>query len=205
MTRTDKFCVATITVVAVFCTPALHAQVSSGVSSIGRSAARAIATRSTTSAARAASALSSLGSGSSVTASRVTSVMGYLWAGEGTPVSNASVQLRNLVTGQVEQVSSTLQNGAFAFNNVPGGTYAIEMMTEAAGRVVAVGQAFSVAPGETVATFVRLGSKVALLIPDLASSAATAVVSNATNAVASGVVASLPAVIPPAQPASPLQ
>ncbi len=131
--------------------------------------------------------------------------MGYLWAGEGTPVSNASVQLRNLVTGQVEQVSSTLQNGAFAFNNVPGGTYAIEMMTEAAGRVVAVGQAFSVAPGETVATFVRLGSKVALLIPDLASSAATAVVSNATNAVASGVVASLPAVIPPAQPASPLQ
>lgn len=193
-----------VALAVVLATPTAYAQVGTGVSSAGRAAARTIATRTTTSAARAASALSSLGSGSSVTGTRVTSVMGYLWAGEGTPVSNATVQLRNIVTGQIEQVSSTLQNGAFAFQNVTSGTYAIEYVTDTAGRVLAVGQAFSVAPGETVATFVRLGGKLALLVPDLASSAAQAVVTNATQAVASGIV-SIAGTAAPEQPASPLQ
>lgn len=204
MTRTDKRAVAFAIAAALVSASALHAQVGQGTTAAGRAAARAIAARTTTSAARAASALSSLGSGTSVSASRVTSVMGYLWAGEGTPVSNATVQLRNIVTGQIEQVSSTLQNGAFAFQNVTSGTYAIEYVTESAGRVLAVGQAFSVAPGETVATFVRLGGKLALLVPDLASNAAQAVVANATNAVASGVV-SVAGTAAPEQPASPLQ
>ena len=189
---------------AMLSTPIVHAQVGQGTTAAGRAAARAIATRTTTSAARAASALTQLGSGTSVASTRVTAVMGYLWAGEGTPVQNATVQLRNIVTGQIEQVSSTLQNGAFAFNNVASGTYAIEYVTESAGRVLAVGQAFSVAPGETVATFVRLGGKLALLVPDLASNAAQAVVTQATQAVASGVV-SVAGTAAPEQPASPLQ
>jgi len=201
MTVADKRVVALALVVACGSASAIHAQTGQAA---GRAAARAIAARSTTSAARTASALSSLGSGSSVTASRVTSVMGYLWAGEGTPVSNATVQLRNIVTGQIEQVSSTLENGAFAFNNVSSGTYAIEYVTETAGRVVAVGQAFSVAPGETVATFVRLGSKLVALVPELATNAAQAVVQNATNAVASGIV-SVAGTAAPEQPASSLQ
>lgn len=187
MTLADKLKAATVAALLVIAAPALHAQV--GVSQTGRAAARAIAARSTTSAARAASALQALGSGSSVTASRVTSVMGYLWAGEGTPISNATVQLRNLVTGQIEQVSTTLQNGAFAFNNVQGGTYTIEYVTENAGRLIAVGQAFSVAPGETVATFVRLGSKLVAIVPDLASNAAQAAVSTAASAGIAGTVA----------------
>lgn len=199
MTRADIRLVA-IVAIPLLAAPALDAQVSVA----GRAAARTIATRTTTSAARAASALSSLGSGSSVTSTRLTSVMGYLWAGEGTPVSNATVQLRNVVTGQIEQVSSTLQNGAFAFQNVSSGTYAIEYVTESAGRVLAVGQAFSVAPGETVATFVRLGSKLAMLVPDLAGNAAQAVVSNAAQAVASGIV-SVAGTAAPEQPASPLR
>ena len=203
MTLTDKRMVV-VALAVVLATPTAYAQVGTGVTAAGRAAARTIATRTTTSAARAASALSSLGSGSSVTGSRVTSVMGYLWAGEGTPVSNVTVQLRNIVTGQIEQVSSTLQNGAFAFQNVTSGTYAIEYVTDTAGRVLAVGQAFSVAPGETVATFVRLGGKLALLVPDLASSAAQAVVTNATQAVASGIV-SIAGTAAPEQPASPLQ
>lgn len=177
-------------------TPALHAQIQGG-GAASRSAARAIAARSTTSAARTASALSSLGSGSSVASSRATSVMGYLWAGEGTPITRATVQLRNIVTGQIEQVSTTLQNGAFAFNNVQGGTYAIEYVSEAGGQLVAVGQAFSVAPGETVATFVRLGSRLAMIVPDLASNAAQAAVSTAASAGIAGTVA-------PERPASPL-
>jgi len=177
--------------------PIAHAQVP-GASTAGRAAARSIAMRSTTSAARAARALSSLGAGTSVSGTRVTSVMGYLWAGEGTPVSNATVQLRDIVTGQIEQVSTTLQNGAFAFNSVEGGTYAIEYVTQTGGRVIAVGQAFSVAPGETVATFVRLGSKLIAIVPDLASNVAQAAVSTAASAGIVGTVA-------PEQPASPLR
>jgi len=197
MTLTDK--TRAVAVAAVVASASiLHAQVPVGLSSVGRSAARSIAARSTTSAARAAHALTSLGSGSSVTSSRLTSVMGYLWAGEGTPISNATIQLRNIVTGQVEQVSTTLQNGAFAFNNVEGGTYAIEYVSDSAGRVIAVGQAFSVAPGETVATFVRLGSKLVAIVPDLASNAAQAAVSTAASAGIAGTVA-------PEQPASALK
>ena len=176
--------------------PVIHAQVA-GVSPASRAAARAIAARSTTSAARTASALTSLGSGTS--GSRVTSVVGYLWAGEGAPISNATVQLRNVVTGQVEQVASTLENGAFAFNNVEGGKYVIEYASESTGRMVALGQAFSVAPGETVATFVRLGSELAGTLAGtastLASNVAQAVVSTAASAGIVGTVA-------PEQPAS---
>lgn len=195
MTRTDMPRVVLLIAILVIVPPVLHAQTQGA---IGRSTARAIAARSTTSAARTASSLSSLGSGSSVASSRATSVMGYLWAGEGTPISDATVQLRNIVTGQIEQVSTTLNNGAFAFNNVQGGTYAIEYVTESAGRVVAVGQAFSVAPGETVATFVRLGSRLVAIVPDLASNAAQAAVSTAASAGIAGTIA-------PDQPASALK
>lgn len=167
-----------------------------GLSATGRAAARSVAVRSTTSAARAARALTSLGSGSSVAGARATSVMGYLWAGEGTPISNATVQLRNIVNGTIEQVSTTLQNGAFAFNNVEGGTYVIEYVTQQGGRLVAIGQAFSVAPGETVATFVRLGSRLVAIVPDLASNVAQAAVSTAASAGVAGTIA-------PEQPASP--
>lgn len=202
MTRTDKRVVAILTAV-VLLAPAVHAQVAPGTSTAGRAAARAIAARTTTSAARAATALNSL-VGSAAPGGSPTSVMGYIWTGEGTPLSNATVQLRNIVTGQIEQVSTTLQNGAFTFQNVTSGTYAIEYVTEGAGRVLAVGQAFSVAPGETVATFVRLGGRLALLAPELAGNAAQAVISNVANAVASGVV-SIAGTAAPEQPASPLR
>lgn len=201
MTRTDTAKALAAAMLVALAMPAAHAQVP-GVTQTGRAAARAIAVRSTTSAARAARALSSLGAGSSVSASRVTSVMGYLWAGEGTPVSNATVQLRNIVTGQIEQVSTTLQNGAFAFNGVEGGTYAIEYVSESGGNLVAIGQAFSVAPGETVATFVRLGSELVGTLTNaastLASNAAQAVISTAASAGIAGSVA-------PEQAASPLR
>ncbi len=53
----------------------------------------------------------------------------------------------------------TDQAGQFTFSGIEGGTYAVELLDEHA-RVVTVGQAFAIAPGETVATFVRLGTKV---------------------------------------------
>ena len=201
MTRTDiSVAVSALAVIAAVAIPvALHAQVAAG-----SAAARAIAMRTTTSAARTASALTQLGSNAASGATRVTAVIGYVWAGEGTPVSNATVQLRNIVTGQIEQVSSTAANGAFSFTGVPGGTYTIEYVTDVAGKVVTIGQAVSVAPGETVATFVRLGSKLVSLVPDLASNAAQSVISNAAQAVSSGVV-SVAGTAAPEQPVSALK
>lgn len=200
MTITDiKVAGSVLGIIAIVATPmTLHAQVASGTA-----AARAIAMRTTTSAARTASALTQLGSNTAAGATRVTAVIGYVWAGEGTPVSNATVQLRNIVTGQIEQVSTTAANGAFSFTGVAGGTYTIEYVTDIAGKVVTIGQAISVAPGETVATFVRLGSKLVGLLPDLASNAAQSVLANAAQAVASGVV-SVAGVAAPEQPVSPL-
>lgn len=200
MTRKDISVSLAIAAVAAVAIPmTLHAQVTSGTA-----AARAIAMRTTTSAARTATQLTQLGSNAASGATRVTSVIGYVWAGEGTPVSNATVQLRNIVTGQIEQVSSTAANGAFSFTGVPGGTYTIEYVTDVAGKVVTIGQAVSVAPGETVATFVRLGSKLVSLVPDLAQNAAQSVLSNAAQAVSSGVI-SVAGTAAPEQPVSPVK
>lgn len=201
MTRTDtRITAAALLLLASGALPiSLHAQVSTGAA-----AARAIAMRTTTSAARTATALTQLGSNTAAGATRVTSVIGYVWAGEGTPVSNATVQLRNIVTGQVEQVSTTLQNGAFSFTSVPGGTYTIEYVTDITGKVTTIGQAISVAPGETVATFVRLGGKLVSLVPDLVANTAQSVIANAVQAVTSGVV-SVAGTAAPDQPASPVR
>jgi len=49
--------------------------------------------------------------------------------------------------------------GQFSFAHIEGGTYVVELLGEN-GKVVTVGQAFVIGQGETVATFVRLGTKV---------------------------------------------
>jgi hypothetical protein len=88
-----------------------------------------------------------------------TSVIGAAWKVDNTPIAEAQVQLRNLVSGKVEARSVADVAGQFTFANIEGGTYAVELLGEN-GRIVTVGHAFVIAPGETVATFVRLGTKV---------------------------------------------
>lgn len=86
------------------------------------------------------------------------SVFGYLWDGRGEPIADATVRLRNVVSGTVEASAVTAANGAFRFERVEGGTYLVEYV-DAHGRLVAVGHVFSAAPGDTVATFIRLTSR----------------------------------------------
>lgn len=99
------------------------------------------------------------GSGTGAISSRVTSIQGAAWHSDNTPVPNAVLRLRNVVTGRIEAVTIAAANGTFAFNGIPDGTYLIEMVSDS-GKVLMVGHTFTVAPGETVATFVRLGPKV---------------------------------------------
>lgn len=88
---------------------------------------------------------------------RGTTVMGFAWSASNEPITSASVRLRNVLTGQVEATAVTTQAGEFVFENIEGGsTYVVELLGES-GNVRAVGHAFTVAAGETVATFVRLG------------------------------------------------
>ena len=46
-----------------------------------------------------------------------------------------------------------------SFNGIESGSYFVELVGEN-GKILAIGDAFTVAPGDSVATFVRLGTKV---------------------------------------------
>jgi hypothetical protein len=116
-----------------------------------------------------------------------TAVIGSAWKVDNTPIPGAHVQLRNLVSGKVEAVAVADQMGQFTFARIEGGTYVVELLGEN-GRIVTVGHAFVIAPGETVATFVRLGTKVPWF-SGFFSNAASAV---AATAASQGITAMAP-------------
>jgi hypothetical protein len=125
---------------------------------------------------------------------RSASVHGVVWNADNTPLPNSKVRLRNLQTGRVDAAATANEEGRFTFDNLEGGSYVIELVGDD-GKVIALGQSFRIEPGETVATFVRLGARQ----PRLAgffSNAAAAVISAASSA---GVTA-IGSQAPPASP-----
>lgn len=88
-----------------------------------------------------------------------TSILGAAWRSDNSPVPRALLRLRNVISGRVEATTVANDMGQFAFTGVQSGTYAVEVVTEA-GKIMSLGHSFTVAPGETVATFVRLAPKV---------------------------------------------
>jgi hypothetical protein len=126
---------------------------------------------------------------------RSTSVMGFAWTATNEPIADATVRLRNVLSGLVEATVTTSQTGEFLFENVEGGaTYVVELVG-ANGQVRAIGHQFTVAPGETVATFVRLGVQAPWFTGMFGNTAAAVVSSAASLGVA--------AVVPPEQAISP--
>jgi len=124
---------------------------------------------------------------------RATTVMGFAWSATNDPLPDVEVQLRNLLSGTVEARSRTTDTGEFFFNDIEGGTYVVELVNDS-GRVVALGAPFTVAPGETVATFVRLALPSPWFTTALSNTAAAAVSTAAGLGIA--------AVEPPVQSAS---
>jgi len=115
---------------------------------------------------------------------RGTAVMGFAWTARNEPIPNANVRLRNVLTGQVETFAVTTQAGEFMFENIEGGsTYVVELLGES-GSVRAVGHPFTVAAGETVATFVRLGMPTSWFAGMFGNTAAAAVSTAASVGVA---------------------
>ena len=91
-------------------------------------------------------------------ARRATSILGAAWNADNSPIPNARLRLRNLRTGRSEATAVANEEGRFAFANIEDGWYVVELLSED-GKVLALGHPFTIAPGETVATFVRLGTK----------------------------------------------
>jgi len=91
--------------------------------------------------------------------SKTTTILGAAWHADNTPIKGANLRLRNVVTGKIEAVTKANEAGQFTFDNIDGGSYVVELVTDS-GHVQTVGHVFTIAPGETVATFVRLGPKI---------------------------------------------
>lgn len=120
-----------------------------------------------------------------------TSVLGAAWKMDNSPIPGARVQLRNVISGKVEATTVADQAGQFTFTRIEGGSYVVELIGEN-GKILTVGHAFVIAPGETVATFVRLGTKVPWST-GLFSNAASAVASTAAS---QGITAIAPVQLP---------
>jgi hypothetical protein len=90
---------------------------------------------------------------------RTTSIMGAAWHSDNSPIPFAKLRLRNVVSGRIHTHTAANEMGQFAFHGIEVGTYVVELVSES-GRILTIGHAFTVAPGETVATFVRLGTRV---------------------------------------------
>ena len=126
-----------------------------------------------------------------------TAIVGSAWNVDNSPLAGARVQLRDIVSGKVRGAAIADESGRFTFTNIEGGSYAVELLG-ANGKVLTVGHAFVVAPGETVATFVRLANKVPWFT-GFFGNAAGAVVSAASS---QGITALAPVQLPLSPPSS---
>ena len=106
-------------------------------------------------------------------------VTGTAWHRNNTPVSHALLRLRNGTDGQIVARTRADAAGRFTFAEVAAGNYIVELVDES-GRVLGVGQMFNLGPGETLATFVRLGTDVRWFTGFFNNAAAVAIASAAS-------------------------
>jgi hypothetical protein len=122
---------------------------------------------------------------------RLTSILGAAWNADNSPIAEAKLRLRNAITGRIEATTIADTAGQFTFSNIEGGTYLVELVNDS-GKLLTVGHAFMVAPGETIVTFVRLGARVPWFAGFFENAAAAA-----TSSAASLGVTALAPVAPP--------
>jgi hypothetical protein len=115
-------------------------------------------------------------------AARAASVQGSAWNADNTPIPEARLRLRNVNTGKIVSATVADTGGRFTFAPVEPGTYLVELVNES-GRMLAVGQVFTIGRGETVATFVRLGAKVPWFSGFFSNAAAAAALAAASEGI----------------------
>ena len=161
-------------------TSVCFAQVSPQAATIGAPAAARVA-QSATFGTRGPSGAGSL-----------LSILGSAWKSDNTPIPFAKLRLRNLLTGKIEASTTADVAGQFVFDKIAGGSYLVELVSDT-GKVLALSHPFTVGSGETVATFVRLGTKV----PWFDGFFASAALAVAAGAAAAGLTAVAPEQVRP--------
>lgn len=117
---------------------------------------------------------------------RTISIMGAAWKADNSPIPNAKLRLRNVVTGKIEATAVANETGQFIFTDLESGSYIVELVSDS-GKILTIGHTITVGPGETVATFVRTGTKVPWFngfFGNAASSVSSAAASTGVTAVA---------------------
>jgi len=89
---------------------------------------------------------------------RATTIRGNAWSADNAPLKDARLRLRNAATGKIAATTVADDTGRFTFTNIDGGSYVVEIVNES-GKILAVGHSFTIASGETIGTFVRLGAR----------------------------------------------
>lgn len=125
-------------------------------------------------------------------AARTSAIIGSAWRADNSPIPQARLRLRNLVTGRARATAVASEAGEFEFRGIESGSYVVELVSEG-GKVLTVGQTLAVAPGETIATFVRLGGEVRWFNGFFANAAAAI----ASTAAAAGITAMAPEQVRP--------
>lgn len=120
-------------------------------------------------------------------AAGATTIQGNAWTADNSPVPYAKLRLRNVITGSIAAVAQANDAGQFTFGNIEPGSYVVELVNDSA-SVMAVGHLFSIATGETVATFVRLGTRTPWFSGFFANAAAAV----ASSAASQGITALAP-------------
>lgn len=110
------------------------------------------------------------------------SIVGTAWKADNAPLAGAKVRLRSVVTGKIDGAAVADDQGQFRFAHTRAGTYIVELVDEN-GRVLAVGHVFSIAAGDTVATFVRLNTHVPWYDGFFANAAAAAIATAASEGI----------------------
>lgn len=139
-------------------------------------------------AARPVSVATGRGTGVAV-GPHATAIIGSAWDVDNSPIEFANLRLRDVIAGKIEATATADERGQFTFANVPAGSYVVELLNDG-GKVETMGHVFTIAPGETVATFVRLPAKVPTWTSFFTNTAGAAALAAASQGVAA--IAPLP-------------
>src|SRR5262245_7332319 len=109
------------------------------------------------------------------------------------PVPNVSVRLRNLATGQIEQVATATETGEFTLTARPDVPYVIEI-ADKAGHILAVGDVITLQAGDVASAVIAVPAR----LP-----AVTGMFANTASAVLAAAMTAGIAVVDPSPPLSP--
>jgi hypothetical protein len=123
-------------------------------------------------------------------------ILGVAWNANNTPIPNAKVRLRSIVTGRIAAVAVANEVGRFEFRDVESGSYIVELISDG-GKVLAVSHRFAAGPGETVETSVQTGTKVPWFTGFFGNAAAAVSSAAALTGVTAIAPEEMPCVSPP--------